>query len=146
MKIFIASDHAGFGFKEQLAECLKKSGHTVEDVGPFELNPKDDYPDFCILLAQKVAATPGSFGVVVGKSGVGEAIACNRVKGARAVMYWGSNTQLLALSREHNNANIISFGSDFVDPDEAMSVFEGWIATPFSGEERHVRRIKKLDA
>ncbi len=145
MKFFLASDHAGFALKQALVVLLKEKGNEVVDMGPAEMIEGDDYPDLCIPLAKAVAAEKGSFGIVVGKSGVGEAIAANRVKGARAVVYCGGNTQLLKLSREDNDANVISFGADFVGIDEAGKMIDAWSQTVFSGEERHVRRIGELD-
>ena len=109
-------------------------------------DPADDYPDFCIQLAQKVAQDKGSFGIVVGLSGQGEAMAANRVRGARAAVYYGGDEEILKLSREHNDANILSLGAKFVTPEAAQAAVTLWLATPFSGDERHLRRIAKLDS
>ena len=145
MRIYLASDHAGFVLKQTLFEFLKAQGHEPEDLGPFEQNPDDDYPDFCKPLAQKVAANKGSFGIIVGLSGQGEAMAANRVRGARAAVFYGGPDELLKLSREHNDANILSLGAKFLSEDQAKAAVALWLATDFSGDERHVRRINKLD-
>ena len=145
MHIYLASDHAGFALKNALIEYLKAEGNEVEDCGPLALDPADDYPDFCMPLAQKVAGDKGSFGVVIGTSGQGEAIAANRVRGARAVVFYGGSDEILMLSREHNDANILSLGAKFLSETQAKDAVALWLATSFSGDERHVRRIEKLD-
>ncbi len=145
MRICIASDHAGFATKSALAAYLRDEGHEVEDMGPHELNPEDDYPDFCIPLAKKVASDPESLGVVIGFSGQGEAMACNRVAGARAAVYYGGPEEVLRLSRDHNNANILSLGAKFLTLEEAKAAVVLWLVTDFSRSERHMRRIQKLD-
>ena len=144
--IFIASDHAGFELKNILRDFLVAQGHTVEDCGPATLDPGDDYPDYVLPCAQKVAQTKDSFGIVVGLSGQGEAIAANRVKGVRAAVYYGFVDEVLTLSRQHNNANILSLGAKFVTPEAAGQAVQLWLATNFAGDERHVRRAAKLDA
>ncbi len=146
MKLAIASDHAGFDLKATLAAYLAGEGHEVEDMGPHELTAGDDYPDFCIPLAKKVAGDTKLFGIVIGFSGQGEAIACNRVRGARAAVYYGGPEEILRLSREHNNANILSLGAKFLSIKEAKEAVSIWLATDFSHGERHQRRIEKLDA
>jgi len=145
MRIYLASDHAGFLLKQELLAYLKEEGHEVEDCGPLVEDPGDDYPDFCIPLAKKVAADKDAFGVVVGLSGQGEAIAANRVKGARAAVYYGNQEEVLTLSREHNDANILSLGAKFLTKDECKQIVSYWLSVKFSGDERHVRRIEKLD-
>ncbi len=145
MKIFLASDHAGFELKSLLADYLKGEGHEVEDLGPHVLNPEDDYPDYITPLARRVTGEPGSFGVILGGSGEGEAMAANRIEGARAAEYYGGNLEIVRVSREHNDANILSLGARFLSPEEAKAAVALWLSTPFSGEERHVRRIEKLD-
>ena len=149
MYICVASDHAGFALKGDICAYLKDEGHEVSDMGPHELDLQDDYPDYCIPLAQAVAkkSTSDDFvlGVVIGFSGQGEAIACNRVPGARATVYYGGPAEVLRLSREHNNANILSLGAKFLSVDEAKEAVAVWLSTDFSHGERHVRRIEKLD-
>ncbi len=145
MRICIASDHAGFALKSDLVQYLKDEGHEVSDLGPYELDREDDYPDYCTPLAKKIAADPELLGIVIGFSGQGEAIACNRVRGARAAIYYGGPEEILRLSREHNNANILSLGAKFLSIDEAKEAVSVWLQTDFSQGERHIRRIKKLD-
>ena len=108
MKIYLASDHAGFELKQFLGEHLLQLGFSVEDCGAHELNPSDDYPDFIIPAAQKVAGDSNAKGIIMGGSGQGEAIAANRVKGVRAVVYYDGPIDIVKLSRSHNNANILS--------------------------------------
>lgn len=150
MQIFLASDHAGFELKNTLVSFLREQGHAVDDCGPSIYMEGDDYPDFIMPLAEKVAQNVGSFGIVIGASGQGEAIAANRIKGIRAAVYYGmpendSAQAIIKLSREHNDANVLSLGAKFISADEAKEAVVLWLATPFSNEERHVRRIQKLD-
>lgn len=142
--IYLASDHAGFDLKEALIPYLRERGYTVEDIGPPTLDPQDDYPDYILPMAARVAGDTGSLGIALGGSGQGEAMVANRVKGARAAVYYGGKDEILKLSREHNNANILSMGARFVSAEEAKQALEVWLATPFSNDERHVRRIAKL--
>lgn len=145
MKVFLASDHAGYELKKSLVQFLVERGFEVEDLGPFAYNEGDDYPDFIQPLAQKVAQNKGSFGIALGASGQGEAIVCNRVPGVRAVVYYGKEPEIILLSREHNDANILSLGAKFISVEDAKQAALTWLTTPFSGEERHVRRIHKID-
>ncbi len=145
-KIFLASDHAGFALKNSLAQFLSEHGYEVEDTGPHTFDPHDDYPDFIIPLAEKVAQSKDYFGIVVGMSGQGEAMAANRIIGARAAVFYGGDVETLKLSREHNDANILSLGARFVPDADAQYAVLLWLSTSFSGEERHARRIVKLDS
>ncbi len=145
MKIFLASDHAGFELKQKLVDFLHAKGHEVEDMGPTRLNPADDYPDYITPCAKKVAETPDSMGVILGMSGQGEAMAANRVRGVRAAVYYGGPADIVKLSRRHNDANIFSLGARFVSADEAVKALELWLATNFEHDERHQRRILKMD-
>ena len=145
MKIFIGSDHAGFKLKEKLIPFLAELGHEVVDKGAFSYNESDDYPDFVKPVAEEVSKNNGSKGVIIGKSGQGEAMCANRIMGVRAAVWYGGNTELIKLSREHNDANILSFAGGFVSEEEAMGAINLWLETPFSHAERHVRRIEKLD-
>ena len=142
-KIILATDHAGFKLKEEIKKYLTKKGMEVEDMGTHTLNPKDDYPDFIIPAAKKVAKDQ-SMGIIFGASGQGEAIAANKVKGIRAALYYGKNIDIVKLSRTHNNTNILSLGAKFLSKEEAIKAVETWINTDFSNEERHIRRIKKI--
>lgn len=146
MKVFLASDHAGYELKEALTPFLREHGYEVEDLGPASLDPNDDYPDYLMMLGRHVAGEKGSMGIGVGGSGQGEAIAANRVKGARAAVFYGGSDEIIKLSREHNDANILSLGARFISQEDAKNAVLLWLTTPFSGDERHVRRIKKLDA
>jgi ribose 5-phosphate isomerase B len=145
MKIFIASDHAGFELKGTLIPYLQELGCVVEDKGPFAYDAVDDYPDFIKLVAEVVDKGGKVRGVIIGKSGQGEAMQANRFKGVRAAVYYGGNMEIVKLSREHNDSNILSLAAGFVSEEEAKSAIKLWLETPFSEEARHVRRINKLD-
>ena len=116
----------------------------VEDIGPSVYIEGDDYPDYIVPMAQKVAQNKDFVGIGIGGSGQGEAIAANRIGGIRAAVYYGGSTDIVKLAREHNDANVLSLGARFVSNEEARSAVELFLTTPFSNEERHVRRIKKL--
>lgn len=145
MKIFIGTDHAGFELKESLVKFLRAEGHEVGDMGAHTFQALDDYPDFIRPVALAVAVDSSARGIILGGSGQGEAMCANRVKGARAAVYYGGAVDIVILSREHNDANILSLGARFIEEEEAKEVVRVWLATPFSGEEKHARRIKKLD-
>ncbi|MEK7538882.1 MAG: RpiB/LacA/LacB family sugar-phosphate isomerase [Patescibacteria group bacterium] len=146
MKIYIGTDHAGFELKEKLVAFLKSLGHEVSDMGAHTYDVLDDYPDFIRPVAEAVAGDVSARGIILGGSGQGEAMCANRVKGVRAAVYYGGPVDIAILSREHNDANVLSFGARFVDEVEAREVVRVWLATPFGGEEKHARRIKKIDA
>lgn len=146
MKVYLASDHAGFALKNILVDFLRAQGKEVEDLGPAVLNPTDDYPDFIAPLAARVASEEDSFGIALGGSGEGEAMDANRTKGVRAAEYYGGNLDIVRLAREHNNANILSLGARFINEEHAKEAVQLFLDTPFSGDARHVRRIEKLDA
>lgn len=145
MKIFIGSDHAGFELKQKLIPFIGSLGHIVEDKGAFSLDEQDDYPDFIVPVAEEVAKDDSSRGIILGGSGQGEAIAANHVKGVRAAVYYGGNQDIIKLSREHNDANILSLGARFMSEEEAQAAVRLWLEIAFSGDERHVRRIKKIE-
>lgn len=145
MKIYIGTDHAGFELKEHLVSFLRGLGHDVEDLGAHSLEPLDDYPDYIFPVAEAVVGDSESRGIILGGSGQGEAMCANRIKGVRAAVYYGGALDIAVLSREHNNANILSLGARFVDNDEAEEAVRLWLGTQFSGEEKHARRIAKLD-
>lgn len=151
-KILISSDHAGFDLKNKILSFLKEKGYEVADMGPQILDKEDDYPLTISPLAFKVASSSEKyFGIVIGKSGQGEAMVCNRYPGIRAMVYYGQNKtgnadQILKLSREHNDANIISLGADFITEEEAKEAILTWLQTPFSNEEKHIRRNGMLDS
>lgn len=146
MRIHVATDHAGLEFSRTLQDHLRAAGHEVIDHGPQEFDALDDYPAFCINAAQAVAddqaAGVEALGVVFGGSGNGEQMAANKVIGIRAALVWNVSTAQLA--REHNNANVISIGARQHTVDEALLFVDTFIAEPFPGDERHVRRINQL--
>jgi ribose 5-phosphate isomerase B len=146
MRIHIATDHAGLEFSKDLQEHLRSAGHEVTDHGPQSYDPLDDYPAFCISAARAVVADQRAgleaLGIVFGGSGNGEAIAANKVNGARAALVW--NTSTAELARQHNDANLISIGARQHEIDEVIGFIDTFISTPFSGEERHARRIAQL--
>jgi len=144
MTIYLGADHAGYALKEKLKKFLSELGHKVEDKGAFQYDSEDDYPDFIKPVAEAVAKDSESRGIVLGGSGQGEAMVANRVSGVRAAVYYGNNLDIVKLSREHNDANILSLGARFISGDEAKNAVELWLATPFAGG-RHKRRIDKID-
>lgn len=146
MTIYLAADHAGFQLKEKIKARLRAAGYQVEDQGAFKLTPGDDYPDFVSITARLVAANPEeSRAIVFGGSGQGEAMVANREPGVRAAVYYGGDERIIALSREHNDANILSLGARFLSEEEAWQAVESWLETAFSNNERHTRRINKID-
>jgi ribose 5-phosphate isomerase B len=142
MRVHIGSDHAGLELKNSLVDHLKNSGHDVVDHGPHEYDALDDYPVFCIPAAQGVANESGSFGIVLGGSGNGEQMAANKVKGIRAALVWSVETAKLA--REHNDANVIAIGGRMHSIEVCKELIDLFLATPFSNDERHVRRIGQV--
>ena len=142
MRLHIGSDHAGLELKNELLAHLVNNGHDVTDHGPYEYDALDDYPDFCIPAAQAVSKDPTSLGVVIGGSGNGEQISANKVKGIRAVLAWSIETA--KLGKEHNNANVVSVGGRMHSIDQCKEIIDAFIATQFSNDERHIRRIDKI--
>jgi ribose 5-phosphate isomerase B len=155
MKIYVGSDHAGFGLKEKLIPFLQELGHEVEDKGAFEYNEDDDYPDFIIPVAREVSMHPNEVkGIVFGGSGEGEAMAANKFRNVRTAVYYGDATSvinegddsIIKLSREHNDANILSLGARFITADQMKRAVKLWLETPFVDNERHKRRLTKMDS
>jgi ribose 5-phosphate isomerase B len=143
--IVLGTDHAGYHHKEALKELLEAEGYEVKDMG-CQNDESCDYPDFIRSAAAEVAKEPAHRrGVIFGGSGQGEAMVANRVKGIRAAVYYGGTDEIIQLSRTHNNANILSIAARFVDEEEMKRVVMLWLNTEFPGEERHVRRIEKID-
>lgn len=146
MRVHIGTDHAGLEFSQHLQQHLRDAGHEVVDHGPTSYDPLDDYPSFCINTALAVvhdqAEGVETLGVVFGGSGNGEQIAANKVHGARAALVWSHDTALLA--RQHNDANLIAIGARQHSLEQAIELIDAFLAEPFSGEERHVRRIAQL--
>ena len=164
--IYLATDHRGFELKEKIKKWLFEWGFEFEDMGAFELNPEDDYPDFVHKAAEKGSQDPdNSRAIILGGSGQGEAMVANRYKGVRAAVFYGPPFKLLftiggffaewnwrgvyskiiKLSRGHNNANILSLGAFFTEEKSLKKIIKLWLDTPFSNEERHKRRIEKIE-
>ncbi|MGW0430955.1 ribose-5-phosphate isomerase [Micromonospora sp. NPDC003197] len=144
MRVYLGSDHAGYELKVHLTNHLAKQGYEVVDVGPHGYDADDDYPAFCLHTGARVVADPGSLGVVIGGSGNGEQIAANKVAGVRAALAW--NVTIAQLGREHNDANVVAVGARQHTLDEATAIVEAFLATPFSGNDRHSRRIAQIAA
>ncbi len=139
MRVHLGSDHAGFEFKQHLAEHLRSEGHEVVDHGPHAYDPQDDYPPFCLAAGAGVVGDPGSLGVVIGGSGNGEQIAANKVEGVRCALAW--NLETARLGRQHNDANVVSVGARMHTTEEATAFVDAFLAEPFSQDPRHQRRI-----
>ncbi|EKA61643.1 MULTISPECIES: ribose-5-phosphate isomerase [Janibacter] len=144
MRVHIGGDHAAFELHQELLTFLADEGHEVTDHGPFEYDAVDDYPVFVIRAAQAVAADPGSRGIVLGGSGNGEQMAANKVAGIRAALCY--NAELAKLAREHNDAQILSMGGRMQSVEESKEMVRVFLATDFTGEERHQRRIDMISA
>ncbi len=147
-KIYLATDHAGFGHKEFVKEYINENfcNFEVIDCGAFDYDPDDDYPDFISKAAEAVSKDPeNTLAVIFGGSGQGEAMLANRFKNVRATVYYGYEKEILFLSKEHNNANILSIGARFVPEKDLPSILNLWIFAEFSNKERHLRRIKKIE-
>ncbi len=147
-RIVLGSDHAGYLLKEALKERLVREGATIEDCGADHLDPSDDYPCFVIPAAQQVRTLremgQEAFGIVLGGSGQGEAIAANKVAGIRAAVWYGGVLEIVRLAREHNDAWILSLGARFLTEAEAWEAVRLFLTTPFSGDERHRRRLAQI--
>ena len=160
-KIYLGCDHAGFPLKEKIKAYLPELGYEVEDHGAFNFVEDDDYPDFIKLVAESVAEDKGSFGIIFGGSGQGEAMCANRTASVRAMVFYGPEIpnvdidisgnkssdpfEIIKLARMHNNANVLSIGARFVSEDEAKFAIELFLSTKFSDDERHIRRIEKIE-
>lgn len=142
--IYIGSDHAGYELKEKLKVFLTESNYKVVDKGAFKLDQGDDYPDYIIPVAKSVAQDPGSFGIIIGGSGQGEAMSANKIDGIRATEYYGGVPEVVKVSRSHNDANVLSLGARFVGDEEAEEVVTLFLETKFSNDQRHVKRIDKI--
>src|SRR3989344_7592587 len=161
MKVYLAADHGGFELKNKLIPFVQSLGHETEDCGAFTYDKNDDYPVFIQAAARKVGADVqngiDSRAVIIGGSGQGEAFAANRVKGVRAVVYYGEPVRkqvdadgqeidMITSTRDHNDSNVLSLGGRFLTEEEVKSAVKKWLAAPFSGNERHIRRHKMIDA
>ncbi len=145
MKVYLATDHAGFELKEKIKDFLIKEGFKIEDCGAMIFDPEDDYPDFISKAAEAVSRNSDiDKAVIFGGSGQGEAIVANKFPKVRAAVYYGKAEQMPALTRQHNNSNILSIGARFLTEEEAKNAVKLFLETPFSNEDRHIRRIKKI--
>jgi ribose 5-phosphate isomerase B len=148
MKIYLATDHAGFPLKEEVKKYLEEKGQGVYDCGALTLEPGDDYPEYMAQAAenvQKDSLHDPSLAIIFGGSGQGEAIVANRFRHVRAIVYAGGNLELVKLGREHNDANVLAIGARFVTLAEVVQAIELFLTTPFSHAERHADRIIKID-
>jgi ribose 5-phosphate isomerase B len=142
--IYIGSDHRGYSLKEILKTYLTELGFPYEDLGAKELIPDDDYPDYALPVAKKVSESPTeNFGILICGSGVGVDIVANKIKGVRSALCF--NVDQAKASRNDDNSNVLSLSSDFISEDLAEDIVKIWLATPFSGEERHIRRLEKIN-
>lgn len=142
--IYLATDHAGFELKEKIKQFLIKMGHQVKDFGAYEFNENDDYPDFISQAAEAVSKNPQNKAIILGGSGQGEIMVANKFPNVRASVYYGKLEQMPALTRQHNDANVLSLGARFLTEKEALSAVKLFLETSFTNEERHVRRIEKI--
>ena len=144
MKIHLATDHAGLELKDKIKQHLIELGNDVIDHGAYEYDALDDYPDFITPCANAVAEDSKCRGIILGGSGQGEAMAANRINGVRAAVFYNGPKEIIELSRQHNNANILSLGARFMSEKEIYQIIKIWFNTDFEGG-RHQRRIDKLD-
>lgn len=148
MKIYLATDHAGFELKEEVKKYLEETGHEVYDCGALTFEQGDDYPSYIAQTAKHIqedAMHEPSMAVIFGGSGQGEAIVANRYRHVRAIVYAGGNLELVKLGREHNDANVLSIGARFVTFSEAKQAIDLFLTTLFSHEERHADRIVQIE-
>ena len=145
IRIVLATDHAGFELKESVKKYLLDLNYDVKDFGAFEYESTDDYPDFINPAAKFISENNNTMGIIFGGSGQGEAMAANRFKGVRAAVFYGGPDQIIELSRLHINANVLSFGSRFIEPEHAIDLIAKWLSIEFEGG-RHQQRIAKLDS
>lgn len=141
MEIYLGADHRGFKLKNRLRDWLKEQGHAVVDVGPKEYDKTDDYPDFAFEVAKN--ARDGKLGIVICGSGAGMAVAANKVRGVRAALI--HDPELARAAKSDDDINVLALGSDFISEERAKEVVETWLSSQYSGEERHTRRIKKIE-
>lgn len=163
MRVYLATDHAGLELKNKVKTFLEKEGYDVEDCGAFSYDKNDDYPDFIKRAAEKVSKDPeNSRGIIFGGSGQGEAIVANKFTGVRCAVFYtpavppgaadasgrvsSDPYEMLRLTREHNNSNVLSLGTRFLTEEQAFQAVRIWLETPFTNEERHKRRIEKIKA
>ncbi|MBI2600305.1 RpiB/LacA/LacB family sugar-phosphate isomerase [Candidatus Daviesbacteria bacterium] len=160
MKVYLATDHAGFELKEKVKHFLSKEEYEVEDCGAYAYDKDDDYPDFISKAAEAVSKDPTSKGIIFGSSGQGEAVVANKFKNIRAVVFYtpcipSHNVdvtgrvstdpfEMIRLTREHNDANVLSLGAKILNEEDAIKAVRLWLEAPFTNEPRHLRRIEKI--
>ncbi|MCL4365894.1 RpiB/LacA/LacB family sugar-phosphate isomerase [Patescibacteria group bacterium] len=160
MKVYLATDHAGFELKEKVKDFLKSKGYEVEDCGAYEFDKNDDYPDFIAKAAEAVSKDPSSKAIIFGSSGQGEAMVANKFNNVRTAVFYtpcipahnvdvtGREStdpfEMIRLTREHNDANVLSLGAKILTEEDALKAIKLWLEAPFTAEERHVRRIEKI--
>ena len=146
MRIYFASDHAGFELKGKLVNFVRELGYEVNDLGPSTFNPEDDYPIYIARAAEMVSENPDNArGIIIGASGQGEDMVADKFPNVRSAEYYGGELEIVELSREHNNANILSLAARFLSENEAKEAVKLWLETPFSEEERHKRRLEEIE-
>lgn len=153
MKIYIGTDHTGFGLKEKLVPYLKGQGFEVVDKGAYDYDENDDYPDFAIPVAREVSKDPNNArGITLGATGQAEAFTANKFPRVRAVVYYGEancvvddEADVITRSREHNNSNILSLGARYLTEEAMLDAVSRWLKTSYLGGEKHVRRLAKVD-
>jgi len=143
--IHLATDHAGFEMKEFLKSALEELGYTIVDHGTFAYDPDDDFTDFIPLAANAISQNPDDKAVIFGGSGEGEAMMANRFPNVRTTAYYHFDPEIIKVSREHNNANILSIGARFLSNEEVLESVLFWLEIPFSEKERYARRIEKME-
>jgi len=139
--IYISSDHAGFELKNKIVNHLEYQGVPCKDMGPYELHPEDDYPDYVKPLVDKVTVKTDNRGILLCRNGVGMCMAANKFKGIRAVLSW--NAKHAASSRNDDNTNVLCLPTDYIFEEEALNTVDAWLKTPFGKEIRYTRRLKK---
>lgn len=160
MKVYLATDHAGFDLKEKVKEFLKKEGYEIEDCGAYEFDKNDDYPDFISKAAEAVSQDLESKAIIFGSSGQGEAMVANKYPNVRSAVFYSpcipahnvdvtgresaDPFEMIRLTKEHNNANILSLGAKILKEEDALKAVKLWLEAPFTAEERHARRIQKI--
>lgn len=142
--IYISSDHGGFPLKNYLIATLNKTGVSLDDLGPKELNNEDDYQDFAINLVEKVKENTENRGILICRNGVGMSIVANRFKGIRAALSW--SVEHAKSSRQHNNSNVLVLPADYLNETDAAEMVKAWVKTPFENVERRIRRLEKLNS
>ena len=153
MKIFIGTDHAGYGLKDKLVTSLKEQGHEVVDKGAYEYDETDDYPDFSIAVAREISKnSDGSMGIILGATGEAEAITANKFPHVRAIVYYGEaprvvddEANIIIRSRDHNNSNILCLAVRYLTEEMALKAMNLWLKTSYGGGEKHIRRLSKID-